>query len=245
MIKALISTCAFILCTVTTSALAFTNKSVTPSPRVVEHSWMSIATWYRHHADDVEAAYQEDIEVVFIGDSITESWAWNDQYAAEFKRYFGQYRSVNLAIGGDQTQNLIWRLQHGAKGKLNPKVVVLMIGVNNLLNGQTAEEAAIGVGAVLEQLQDSFPNAQIINHAILPHNQSGKSIYRQQVIKANKIIAQFESEKVHFYDFGDIFLDKNGDIPKELMEDFLHPTPKGMGKLGKKLAPAVEKWINQ
>lgn len=218
--------------------------SVTPSPRTVAYEWMSVDTWYRHHADDVEASRTTPAELVFIGDSITESWAWSDAYTTEFNRYFGQYRTVNLAIGGDKTENLLWRLTHGAAGNLNPKVVVLMIGTNNLgLGNQTSEQTALGVGAVIQQLQASFANAHIVCLGILPYDEKATSPNRARVKKANSIIAQLANNSVSFYDFGQWFVDDQGTITTTLMYDFLHPTPKGMSLLGAKLQPVLAKYL--
>lgn len=241
---------AILLCLLLNTLWSFktyaTPTSTTPSPRLTEYEWMTTATWYRHHADDIEAAKKDDTELVFIGDSITESWGWNEKYQAVFQKIFGQYKSVNLAIGGDMTQNLLWRLDHGAAGSLNPKVVVLMIGVNNLnLGKHTPEQTALGVGTVIERLQTAFPNAHIINHAILPYEEKANHPNRIRAKTTNAILKQFAegSAKVHYVNFGKHLLNKKGNISKAIMDDFLHPTPKGMAILGAKLKPHVDKLL--
>ncbi|MCH5375231.1 MAG: cellulase family glycosylhydrolase, partial [Planctomycetes bacterium] len=92
--------------------------SILPSPRVTEYPWMSISTWRDMHAEDVAIADSVDVSLLFLGDSITEGWP-----DSVWDAHFGAYRAANFGIGGDKTQNVLWRLQNGAVGQLNPDVV--------------------------------------------------------------------------------------------------------------------------
>ena len=215
------------------------------SPRITEYDWMSIDRWNEMHAEDVAAARQGIADLVFLGDSITESWTWDGGYREVFAQYFSAYRSVNFGIGGDQTQNLLWRLQNGLEGELDPAAVVVIIGVNNFNHSDhSASEVHRGVQAVIAQTRLNYPNARILLHAILPYEESARSPNRVRLQDANRLISRLADDKrVFFYDFGDIFLDDEGNIPRHLMEDFLHPSAEGMALFAQKIEPIIARWI--
>jgi len=103
--------------------------SITPAPRTVEYPWMSIARWQAMFQEDIEVAETGKVDLLFVGDSITEGWnkkIWD--------KSFGKWKTANFGIGGDHTGNVLWRLDNGQAGKLSPKLVVLTIGVNNFFH---------------------------------------------------------------------------------------------------------------
>ncbi len=217
----------------------------TASPRVTEYEWMSIAQWYRMHADDVEVARTGTADVLFIGDSITESWDWSDGHDQVFQEIFGRYRTANFGIGGDQTQNLLWRLRHGLVGKLDPKVVVILIGVNNFnLGGHSAEEVFAGVKAVVAQSKINYPNAKILVNGIFPYNQSAASPSRALVQATNQLLQNLaDGQDVVYRDWGELFLDQRNNIVPSLMGDFLHPSAAGMRLFGEQIEPIIADWL--
>src|SRR5687767_5743695 len=83
------------------------------------------AKFIKMHEEFVERARKGDVELLFLGDSITQGWrnngkeVWNDA--------FGQYKTANFGIGGDRTQHVLWRITNGELDGIKPKVVVLMI----------------------------------------------------------------------------------------------------------------------
>jgi len=200
------------------------TPGTTPSKRSIEYSWMSINTWEKMHAEDVLAAQYDQVDLLFLGDSITAGWNWD-----VWQKNFAPFKAANFAIGGDHTGNVLWRLQHGDVGNIQPKLVVLLVGVNNFghLN-ETPEQVAAGVSKVVQQIQLAWPNSKILLNAIFPYEQDAKSPKRQKVKKVNQLIAKLANKKnVIFKDYGDLFLEKNGNISPEIMGDFLHPTAKG------------------
>ncbi|MEP1449050.1 MAG: GDSL-type esterase/lipase family protein [Paraglaciecola sp.] len=215
------------------------------APRQQEHSWMSIVQWQEKQQGIKDKAKNAgNIDVLFVGDSITEGWQWGDSPAV-FQKYFGNFKTLNMAIGGDQTSEILWRLNDLQGTTLNPKVVTLMIGVNNFFHSKhTADEVFSGVQAVVQKIITNYPDAQILLNAILPFNASHKSENRQLVTSTNKKIATLaELKNVHYVDFGKAFLDVNGDISAEIMFDFLHPTPAGYKILAQQLLPELNKWL--
>lgn len=225
-----------IIATTLFASNAFAEDPTQPQPRDREFSWMSLSDWYQNHAEDVAVAARGEAEIVFVGDSITQSYEW----APSWKREFEKYKPANLAIGGDKTQNLLWRLQHGATGNLDPKLVVMMIGVNNFLHDDvSAQWAFAGVKANLEQLKTSFPKAKILLVGVMPYGESPDDPNRDRVKKVNELIATLEGDSVAFHDIGSAFLEEDGTISKEIMGDFLHPTNEGYERMTDALLPKI------
>src|SRR5436190_7359784 len=111
---------------ISSSLLAGEDSSV-PAPRTKEYGWMSVKTWNDKHESFVKRAKEGKIDLLFLGDSITEGWGNN----AVWQKQYGALNAANFGIGGDMTQNVLWRIQNGEIEGISPKVIVLMIGTNN------------------------------------------------------------------------------------------------------------------
>jgi lysophospholipase L1-like esterase len=210
---------------------------VVPVKRTQEFSWMSVADWDRQHAEDVLVAQFDRIDVLFIGDSITAAWD-----PAVWTQSFAPLKAANFAIGGDHTGNVLWRLQHGAIGNLKPKLVVLLMGVNNFghLNEMPAQVAQ-GVGAVVRQIQLAWPQSKILLNAILPYEADAKSSKRTQVKLANTLIAHLaDGQTIIYKDYGHLFLDKTGNITADTMPDYLHPSAQAYRVWAQALLPDIQ-----
>ena len=196
------------------------------------------AGFLKSHESFVEIAKKGEAQVVFLGDSITAGWA---RQAAIFDKEFGQYKAANFGIGGDRTEHVLWRLEHGNFDGLKPKAIVLMIGTNNTghqgrpqkeLDGAvyqcTAEQTAEGVKAILAKLQQKCPDAKILVLAIFPRGANKEDKLRQQNEATNAIVKGFaDAKKVFFLDVGAKFLEADGTLPKSIMPDLLHPNAQG------------------
>ena len=210
------------------SSISFAHDAkisgTTPSPRTIEYSWMSVDAWNKMQAEDVAIAEKGGVDLLFVGDSITAGWNWDI-----WQKNFSQYNPANFGVGGDHTGNLLWRLQHGDKGKLKPKVVVLLIGVNNFghLN-ETPEQVFAGIKAVVKTLRKNYPKAKILVNGVFPFEESLTSPKRAMVKEVNSLVTKLDDNKHIFVkDYGPLLLQADGSISKEVMGDFLHPTPKG------------------
>jgi lysophospholipase L1-like esterase len=181
------------------------------------------------HETNVEVAKAGDIDVLFMGDSITDFWR-NDSgnFAGKpvFDRYFGDMKVANFGIAGDTTQGVLYRLQNGEGQGFTPKAVMLMIGTNNTRT-HSAAEIAEGIGAVVLELQKDFPGAKILLLGIFPRSTPDDPV-RAELAEINSIIARLDDKQRVFYkDIGTVFLDAEGRISPEIMSDGLHPTTKG------------------
>jgi lysophospholipase L1-like esterase len=187
-------------------------------------------------------------QIIFDGDSITDGWQsrgkkiWAQRYA--------KYDAVNFGLGGDRTENLLWRLAQGQAAGLNPKLIVLMIGINNTGGNSinktvpnTPTQIAEGIGAIIAAYRERCPDAVILLHGVLPNGEkpSGSRASRKQM---NELIARFaDGNKVIFLDFGDQFLQPDGTISREVLYDFLHPDEKGYQIWADAIQPLIDKYL--
>jgi beta-glucosidase len=167
-----------------------------------------------------------DIGLLFMGDSITDFWPKVGEYTW---LKFAPYHPADFAISGDSTEHVLWRITHGELDGINPKVVVLMIGTNNI--GHTPpdqpEWAAAGVEKIVQIFRDKLPNTRILLLGVFPRDTPG-SVHRDAVAKINEVISKLDDGKmIRYLDIGKVFLDADGNIPRDVMKDGLHPTGKG------------------
>lgn len=178
----------------------------------------------------------EKTQVVLDGDSITAGWRrfWDS--------HFGETPTFNFAMGGDRTQHLLWRVAQGQLANFKPKLVVLMIGTNNLGNGETPADTALGVEAVVKQYRQHCPNATILLQGLLPR---GKN-QADRVKEVNAAISKLhDGEKVFYVDFAKAFTDEKGQVRTDLMPDSLHPNAEGYKVWAAELKPQLEKLISK
>ena len=191
----------------------------------------NLAGWFNQkHQNNLQVAKQGgDIDVLFMGDSITDFWRNTDGVNAGkpvMDKYFGDLKIFNFGIAGDTTQGVLYRLQNGEGKGFSPKAIMLMIGTNNTMQNNAAEIAE-GIGAVVLELQKDFPKAKILLLAVFPRNTPGDPVRATIAEINNKISKLHDGKKVFYMDIGDKFLDDKGFIPADIMGDALHPTTKG------------------
>lgn len=228
------------LCQLSNALSPIPPSGTTPAKRTTEFDWMSVSAWDRMHAEDVVVAQYDQVDVLFVGDSITAGWDWQI-----WEKNFKPLKAANFGIGGDHTANVLWRLQHGALGNLQPKLIVLLIGVNNFGHlHETPEQVATGVTKVVTQLQLAWPNSKILLNGVFPFDQQATSDNRKKVKTLNRIIKQLDNRKTIFYkDYGPLLLQKDGTISPEIMGDFLHPTAKGYQIWADAMLPDIQQLL--
>jgi lysophospholipase L1-like esterase len=199
--------------------------------------------WQARHKSMDERVKKGNVDLLMIGDSITHGWEGSGKVV--WKKYYEKRNAVNLGIGGDQTQHVLWRLDHGNIDGIHPKLAVLMIGTNNVGCGDPAEIAA-GVKAIVEKLRTKLPETKVLVLAIFPRGPDVKDRGRKVNSKANEIIAKLADDKDVFYmDIGPKFLDANGNLPKDIMPDRLHPNAKGYEIWAEAIEPTVKKLMGE
>jgi lysophospholipase L1-like esterase len=187
----------------------------------------------KRHDGFVAIAKKGHIDVVFLGDSITDAWGGEGHGANAsgtdvWKERFEPLHAVNFGIGGDRTQHVLWRIENGELDGYKAKAVVLMIGTNNL-SANSDQEIADGVKAVVEAIHTKQPKARVLLLGIFPRGEKADNPLRGRIKNINKMIAKLDDDgkTVKYLDIGKKFTEKDGDLTKEIMPDFLHLSKKG------------------
>ena len=206
----------FLWCSAAALAEEKANTATTPVPR--DENWMK-----RHDAINARAK-QGDVDLIFLGDSITQGWNDNEVW----KKHYGHRKVMNAGIGGDRTQHVLWRLDHGNIDGLHPKLAVLMIGTNNSnREDNTAEEIGAGIKAIVAKLREKLPETKVLILAVFPRGEKPNP-QREKNAKASEIASTAADGKmVYFLDIGPTFLADDGTLSREIMPDLLHLSPKG------------------
>ena len=183
-----------------------------------------VPAFLQRHQLLVDTAKKADIDLYFLGDSITQGWTKVPELWA---KAFGPWKPGNFGIGGDRTQHVLWRLENGELTGVSPKVVVLMIGTNNS-GSDTPEDTARGVNKIVTTLREKLPQTKILLLAIFPRGQDANDVKRKTNDQVNAIISKLADDKHVFYlDIGAKFLQPDGTLSKDIMPDLLHPNAKG------------------
>lgn len=193
------------------------HAAVTPVPRE--------GGWVKRHESFNERVKKGNVDLLLIGDSITQGWEGAGKEV--WKKHYDRRNAVNLGIGGDRTQHVLWRLDNGNVEGIEPKLAVLMIGTNNS-GTNTSQEIADGVKAIVDKLRTKLPKTKVLVLAVFPRGANKDDAKRKVNEGANAIFAKLADDKNVFYlDIGPKFLAEDGTLSKEIMPDLLHLSPKG------------------
>ena len=181
--------------------------------------------WVRRHESFNKRVAEGNVDLIFIGDSITQGWEGRGKEV--WAKFYGKRNAVNLGIGGDRTQHVIWRLDNGNVKDIAPKAAVVMIGTNNS-GSNTPEQIAEGVQVIVKQLGAKLPETKVLLLAVFPRGADKNDKRRQVNEKANEIFSKLADDKrVHYLDIGPKFLEDDGMLTREIMPDLLHLSQQG------------------
>lgn len=175
--------------------------------------------------------------VVFVGDSITQGW--EGEGAALWQKELAPLGALNLGVSGDRTEHVLWRLREAPLTHLEPRVIVLLIGTNNLGHGTSdAEETLAGVQAVIATLHAQAPEATLLVHEIFPRGERMNPM-RGEILQVNQVLRATPGPRTRVLGFSDRWVRADGTIPKEIMPDFLHLSPVGYAQWTEALVPEI------
>jgi len=181
--------------------------------------------WKDRHESMNTRVKEGNVDLIMIGDSITHGWEGPGK--AQWEKSYAGRNAVNLGISGDRTEHVLWRLENGNIEGINPKAAVIMIGTNNHKDN-SIEEITEGVTAIVNKLKTALPDTKQLLLGIFPREASASGEFRQKLNEVNRRISQLaDGERVFYLDIGAVFLDADGNLPEDIMPDFLHPNPKG------------------
>lgn len=202
-----------------------------PVPRSDQNSQIA-------HAELLEKARKGRIDVYFVGDSITRRWGASDEqykaFLANWRQNFFGWNAADFGWGGDTIQNILWRLHNGELDNVNPKIIVVMAGTNNVgkQSAQSGEDPRVkditsGIRAILDVCRKKAPNATIVLMAITPRNDN---VAVMPIInKVNDNLAGFgDGKKIRYLNINDKLADKDGKLLEGMANrDGLHLDVKG------------------
>ncbi|WP_299413443.1 GDSL-type esterase/lipase family protein [Acaryochloris sp. IP29b_bin.148] len=181
--------------------------------------------WLKLHQKHLKRAHKrKKVNMVFLGDSITQGWQKHKKLWQ--KHYKG---AVNFGIGGDRTQQVLWRIEQGLFDQIQPKLVVLNIGVNNLWGDKYgAARISAGIEKIVEAIQAKSPQTKILIIGILPTGKKPNTPIRRKIQAINTRSETLDNgNTIRFLDIGSEFLQADGQIPRKIMPDYLHLSRKG------------------
>jgi lysophospholipase L1-like esterase len=177
------------------------------------------------HQGFLEVAKAGNIDLLFVGDSITDGW--RNRGLEVWDKYFAPLKAANFGIGGDTTQGVLWRMQNGELEGFRAKLIVLMLGTNNISRNPNAEIAE-GDRLIVEEFRRRQPQAKVLILGIFPRGEEASNPNRDRIKEINGMLAKLADNKQVFYtDIGEKFLAADGTLTREIMPDALHPNLMG------------------
>ena len=219
------------------------NSAVIPETRGDDPRWKEREDLLKERVKEANGKAR----LAFVGDSITQGWENNGRETWE--KHYGGRDAINLGIGGDRTEHVIWRLQHsGGFAKTHPEVVVLMIGTNNTGHFprdhpayQAPAEVAAGVQRILEIIAQQSPETKVVLHGIFPRGRTQLDPGRLNNHAINQRIRRLaDGERVHWLDIADAFLEEDDSLAAEIMPDALHLSEAGYQRWADALEPKLK-----
>ncbi|MGH0118341.1 UNVERIFIED_CONTAM: hypothetical protein FKN15_048577 [Acipenser sinensis] len=226
------------------------NPAATPTAAPDVHGdgrWLSL-----HHRF-VSDSKDKEPEVLFVGDSLVQLLYQFEDHVLSFylctflewlvlrsfacfttciaplqiwRELFSPLHALNFGMGGDCTQHVLWRLQNGELDHINPKIIVLWVGTNN--HGDTAEQVAEGIGAIVKLIHSKQPTARVLILGLLPRGKSPNAL-RVKNARVNQLVQEAlpSLPGASFLDVDPGFVHSDGTISHHDMYDYLHLTRAG------------------
>lgn len=202
--------------------LAMTALAAADGPR----STIPVEKRNNRHEELLKVAKAGNVDLLFIGDSITAGWEKTGK--AAWQQHFAPLKAASLGDPGDRTENLLWRLRNGELQGLRPRLAVLMIGTNNV--NDTPQDVVLGIQANITEIQQHCPGTRILLLGIFPRSERPDAA-RARNEAVNRLLPALarpqDPKRVVYMDISAKFLDADQTLPKSLFSDGVHPNAKG------------------
>lgn len=212
--------------------------SLRPQDRLAEQWWAS------RHDHCLRMTTYGRADVAFLGDSITQGWEESGELIWDTE--IAPFKAANFGFSGDRTDHVQWRLQNGELIGMHPKLVVVMIGTNNLSMGGTPEQTATSVCDIVKYLTTNLPKSKVLLLAIFPRGVMPSNPYRERVSQANEIIKSCaDGRRVQYLDLAPAFLSPDGTLSADTFPDSLHPNVAGYKIWSDAIRPTIKKMLGR
>jgi (4-O-methyl)-D-glucuronate---lignin esterase len=219
------------------------NSAAVATPRTDANSRLA-------HAQLVAKAKAGGIDLYFLGDSITRRWGCTDpqwsELLANWKKNFFGWNAANFGWGADGIQHMLWRIQNGELDGVNPKVIVILAGTNNVGNQPGSDEKVVdilkGFRALIATCRDKAPDAKIILTAIFPRNDNPAVL--PEIRRINDELAKLaDGETVFYLNINDRLANSDGILFDGMTVDKLHLSARGCQVWADGLRPLLSKFL--
>ena len=228
-----------------------TATHAVPSPeyRGAAAGWGEGKDWFSQHNDINRMKEDRAINLVFLGNSITQGWGGSGRSVgskapAIWDSLYAPRQAANFGISGDRTQHLLWRIRNGNFDGLSPVAIVVTIGVNNFRTN-TSEEIAAGIAEIVKELTSRMPKTKILLLGPLPAGANPEHPYRVKYEEVHQQIQSlYQPNRVDYVKISSPFILDNGQMNPELMAgDHIHLNPAGYVAWAQKIEPYLEKYF--
>lgn len=193
------------------------------------------------HKEHKKQLSSTNAQILWIGDSITEQW--NSAGRSSWDTLSQTYMMLNLGIGGDKIENVLWRISDHDWSTVSPKVIVLMLGTNNL-GFNSSDEIFTGIAETAEKIHDAMPSAKIVLLSIFPRGDNTEDALRKEIKVINQRLSTMNFPSyVHFHELWDILLETDGTIGTSFLADKLHLSAEGYEKWEREIRPILESLV--
>jgi len=213
-------------------------------PRTAEGALTPEVKDPKRHEQFLARIKQGPVGLLFLGDSITDVWPSRGKSSWD---KLAKWDPADFGISGDRTEHVLWRITNGELDGIHPKVTVVMIGTNNIghFQDEQPEWAAAGVKKIVQTIHEKLPDTKVLLLGVFPRD-AKDSLTRKKVEATNQIISKLDDgRKTRYLDIGKEFLDSEGEIPKDIMPDRLHPNAKGYDIWYEAMRPLLEKMMGE
>jgi lysophospholipase L1-like esterase len=219
------------------------------SPLMVNPTPNTRPDWMARHERNIRLIQKVQPDLVFIGDSITQELLAKGGYFGDvnavWKQYFVCRRAFNLGAFGDTTANVLWRLENGEIDGIDPELVVVLIGTNDIgpVHHLSPEQTAEGIKEIASLVHAKLPAAKILIVGLLPKQFNDSS--REKV---NSLLGKvgWSALNASYVDISESLMADGKIDPSLFVEQnhrkpLLHPNEAGWNRMATALVPQISK----
>jgi beta-glucosidase len=189
------------------------------------------------HQQFLDEGHAAKFDVICLGDSLLFGW---DNHRDIWHDHVTDRPTAFWAVGGDATNQLLWRIEHGELDSQSPRVIVVLIGTNNRWVKDDPNDLAQSIRHVAQRIRDKCSAAAILVLGVLPQGRFASDSSRDMFRRTNAILAKSPwPARTTFHDVGDCLLESDSSLADDTSHDGTHLTANGYRRFATQLAPLV------